>query len=153
MTIVGMSEAEARLYPARPILAASVALVREGRVLIARRARAPLLGVYSFPGGGVEVGETLQAAAARELREETGLEADILGFLDHLEPIVREGERVRAHYVIVAFVARWRGGEPQPGPELDEFAWVDSAEVVRFRTTAELPRLVARAIELAAATP
>jgi 8-oxo-dGTP diphosphatase len=146
-----MSEPDARLYPQRPILAASIALVRDGRTLVARRARAPLAGVYSFPGGGVELGETVREAALRELREETGLEADIVGFLDHVESIVREGERVRAHYAIVAFVARWRGGEPQPGPELDSFAWVNAAEVVHYRTTPELPRLIERAIRLAMA--
>ena len=146
-----MSEPEDRLYPARPIVAASVALVRDGRALIARRARAPLVGVYAFPGGGVELGETLRQAAARELHEETGLEAEDLAFLDHVEPIARDGERVRAHCVIAAFVARWRGGEPRPGPELDAFAWVDADEVSQFRTTPELPRLVRLAIERATA--
>ena len=145
-----MSEPEDRLYPARPIVAASVALVRDGRALIARRARAPLVGVYAFPGGGVELGETLRQAAARALHEETGLEAEDLAFLDHVEPIARDGERVRAHYVIAAFVARWRGGEPRPSPELDAFAWVDGDEVLAFRTTPELPRLVRLAIERSA---
>ena len=64
-----------RLYPSRPIVAVSLALVRGGRALIARRARAPMRGVYSLPGGAVEIGETLRQAAARELQEETGLQA------------------------------------------------------------------------------
>ena len=86
-----------RLYPTRPILAASTAVFRDGLVLIARRARAPMAGVYSLPGGAVEVGETLREAAARELVEEVGVEADILAFIDHVEPIVREGDqRARA---------------------------------------------------------
>jgi 8-oxo-dGTP diphosphatase len=146
-----MSELENRLYPQRPILAASVALIRGGRALIARRCRAPMTGVYSFPGGGVELGETMREAALRELREETGLGADIVGFLDHVEPIVREGERVRAHYAIAVFLARWCGGEPRPGPELDDFAWVDGEQVLRYRTTPELPRLISRALLIATA--
>jgi ADP-ribose pyrophosphatase YjhB (NUDIX family) len=135
-----------RLYPSRPIVAVSLALVRGGRALIARRARAPMRGVYSLPGGAVEIGETLRQAAARELQEETGLQAEPETFLDHVEPIVREGERVRAHYVINVFAARWRGGEPRPTEELDAFAWVDEAEIAAFATTPDLPRLVARAI-------
>jgi ADP-ribose pyrophosphatase YjhB (NUDIX family) len=111
-----------------------------------------MVGVYSFPGGGVELGETLVQAAARELREETGLEAEFVGFLGHIEPIVYEGDRVRAHYVIAAFVARWLGGEPSPGPELDAFAWVQGDEIQRYRTTQELPRLVAQALGMGAAT-
>ena len=71
-----------RLYPARPILAVSLAVFREGRVLVARRARAPLKGLYSLPGGVVEIGETLHEAALRELDEEVGLEARIVAFSD-----------------------------------------------------------------------
>ncbi len=130
----------------RPIVAASVALVREGRVLIARRARAPMLGLYSFPGGRVELGETLVEAAARELKEETGLEAESLEFLSHVDAITREGDRVSAHFVIAAFAARWIGGEPAPGPELDAFAWVRGDEVLAYMTTPELPRLVEKAL-------
>ena len=100
-----------RLYPARPILAASIAVFRDGRVLLARRGRAPMAGVYSLPGGAVEVGETLREAALRELKEEVGVEADILAFVDHVEPIAREGDGVRAHFVVAAFVGRWRRGE------------------------------------------
>ena len=62
-----------RLFPTRPILAVSAAVFRDGRALIIRRARAPLLGHFSLPGGGVEVGETLAAALARELMEEVGM--------------------------------------------------------------------------------
>lgn len=141
-----------RLYPQRPIVAASVAVVRDGRALIARRARAPLKGVYSLPGGAVEVGETLRQAAARELFEETGLEADPAFFIDHVEPIAHEGERIRAHYVIAAFAARWRGGEPRPTEELDAFAWVDAIEICNYSTTPELPRIIKRAIDWEAST-
>ena len=60
-----------RTYPQRPILAVSAAIIRDGKVLVVRRARKPALGVYTLPGGGVEVGETLTQAVVREVREET----------------------------------------------------------------------------------
>ena len=142
-----------RLDPARPILAASVAVFRAGRVLIARRARAPMLGVYSLPGGVVELGETLREAALRELAEEVGVEADILAFVDHVEPIRREAGRVREHYVIAAFVARWRGGEPRVSPEADAVAWVEPEAIERWPTTPELPSIVAAAARLERSLP
>jgi mutator protein MutT len=134
-----------RLYPARPILAVSSAVFRDGRVLISRRARAPMQGAFSLPGGVVEVGETLAEAAARELREEVGVEADIAGFVEHVQPIHREAERVKAHFVIVVFAARWRAGEPQLSEEVDAVAWVDPFDLGERYTTPELPRILARA--------
>jgi ADP-ribose pyrophosphatase YjhB (NUDIX family) len=68
-----------RLFPARPILAVSAAVFRKGRVLVVRRARAPLLGHFSLRGGSVEIGETM-AALGRELMEEVGVEAEIIAF-------------------------------------------------------------------------
>src|SRR6202453_2756854 len=92
-----------RMFPARPILAVSSAVSRDGQAIIIRRARAPLLGYFSLPGGGVEVGETLAGALARELMEEVGIEAEIIAFNRHVEAIYREGDQIRTHFVIVSF--------------------------------------------------
>jgi 8-oxo-dGTP diphosphatase len=116
-----------RLFPARPVLAVSAAVFREGRVLIVRRARAPLIGHFSLPGGGVEAGETLAQALARELDEEVGVEAEIVAFNRHVEAIAHEGNRVKAHFVIASFVARWTSGEPHLSDEVDFAAWIDPA--------------------------
>ena len=151
MTLTPLSReppADDRRNPARPILAASIAVFREGRVLIARRARAPMAGAYSLPGGAVELGETLREAALRELKEEVGLEAEILAFVDHVEPIAREGASVRAHYVVAAFVGRWRRGEARPGPEVDAVAWIDPSAIGKYPTTPNLPAIVAKAAAL-----
>jgi 8-oxo-dGTP diphosphatase len=143
-----VSEADDRLFPPRPILAVSTAVFRDGRALIARRAKAPWRGAFSLPGGVVEIGETLAAAAARELREEVGVEADIVGFVRHVEPIHREGDRVRAHFVIAVFAARWRSGEPGLSAEVDEIAWVDPRDLGNRMTTPELPEILVQAARL-----
>ena len=69
-----MGDESSRIYPTRPYLAVSAAIFRDGRVLIVRRARPPAHGIYTLPGGGVELGETLEEAVIREVREETALE-------------------------------------------------------------------------------
>jgi 8-oxo-dGTP diphosphatase len=137
-----------RLFPARPILAVSAAVFRDGRVLIVRRARAPLIGHFSLPGGGVEVGETMAAALARELMEEVGVEAEIIAFNRHVEAIIPEGNRVRAHFVIASFVARWTSGEPRLSDEVDAVDWIDPAASLPSPTTPELAEVIARAARI-----
>jgi 8-oxo-dGTP diphosphatase len=137
-----------RLFPARPVLAVSAALFRQGRVLIIRRARAPLTGHFSLPGGGVEIGETLAAALARELMEEVGVEAEIVGFNRHVEAIAYEGERVRTHFVIASFVARWISGEPRLSDEVDVVDWIDPAGPLPSPTTPELGEVLASAARI-----
>ena len=141
-----------RLYPTRPFLAASVAVVRDGRVLIAARGRGPMERLYSLPGGLVEPGESLSEAALRELHEEVGVEADLLGFVDHVEVVERDAEgRVRLHFVICAHAALWRAGEPQVGLEAADVAWVREDEIANFRTTPGLAAVVRKALALAGA--
>lgn len=137
-----------RLFPARPILAVSVAVFREGRVLVARRGREPMMGRFTLPGGVVEIGETLIEAAARELYEEVGVEADIIAFNQHVEPIEREGERIRTHFVIASFVARWATGEARASSEIDAVAWIDPDAWATMPTTPELGEVLARAARI-----
>jgi 8-oxo-dGTP diphosphatase len=117
-------------------------------VLVARRARAPLLGLYSLPGGVVEIGESLREAALRELNEEVGVEAEILGFNDHVESVTRDDGGVRAHYVIASFIARWAAGEARPSEEADDVAWVDPLALGDLPTTPRLAETLARAASL-----
>jgi 8-oxo-dGTP diphosphatase len=137
-----------RLFPARPILAVSAAVFRAGRVLIVRRARAPLLGHFSLPGGVVEVGETLAAALARELMEEVSVEAEIIAFNRHVEAIIPEGDRIRAHFVIASFVARWTRGEPRLSDEVDAVDWIDPTGRLPAPTTPELAEVLTSAAQI-----
>jgi 8-oxo-dGTP diphosphatase len=118
----------ARSYPRRPYLGVSVAVFRAGRVLVARRTKPPFAGAFSLPGGLVEVGETLEAAALRELHEEVHVDARIVAFNRHLESIDRDSAgKIRHHYVIASFAGEWIAGEARPGPEAGEAVWVEPA--------------------------
>ena len=138
-----------RLFPARPILAVSAAVFREAHVLIVRRAREPLIGHFSLPGGGVEIGESLAEALARELMEEVGIQAEIVAFNRHVEAIIPEGSRIRAHFVIASFVARWTKGEPRLSDEVDAVDWIDPAGPLPSPTTPELAEVLAGATRIA----
>ena len=131
-----MNDGDARLFPLRPFVGASIAVIRGDRVLLAARANEPMRGVWTLPGGLVEAGETLADAALRELREEVGLGAVVVGVLSPTEIILRDGEgRVRHHYVVHPHAARWVGGEPVPGPEALDVRWATIAEVEGLETT------------------
>lgn len=129
-----------RLYPSRPFLAASIAVFRQGRVLVASRTQPPLATLYSLPGGLVEPGETLAEAALRELREEVAVEAELVGFLRAVEIIERdEAGRVRHHFVVLAHVARWLAGEGTVGLEAGDVRWIEEDEAASLPTTPGLP--------------
>src|SRR5262249_1904924 len=97
---------DARRYPDRPYLAASAAIVRDGRLLGCGRARPPAGGLFSLPGGVVEIGETLHEAVAREVREETSLTIEPVALAGFRETIVRDPQnRVERHFVILPFAA------------------------------------------------
>jgi ADP-ribose pyrophosphatase YjhB (NUDIX family) len=140
-----------RTYPTRPYLAVSAAIFRDGRVLIVRRARPPAHGLYTLPGGGVELGETLEAAVIREVREETGLAIAPVELVGFREAIARDASgRVERHFVILPFAARWTGGEIALNEELAEAQWRNPAELAGLKTTEGLAQIVAAAERVAA---
>ncbi len=136
----------ARTYPTRPYLAVSAAIFRDGRVLIVRRGRPPAHGLYTLPGGGVELGETLQEAIIREVREETGLAIAPLGLVGFREAIARDATgRVERHFVILPVAAHWVGGEIALNAELAEAAWRKPDALAELKTTEGLAEIVAAA--------
>src|SRR5947208_773903 len=100
-----------RAYPNRPVLGVGAVVVDGDRVLLVKRGHEPLKGEWSLPGGAVELGETLETAIVREVREETGLEIDVGPIVDVLDRLRYDPDgRVKYHYVLVDFVCRPSGG-------------------------------------------
>jgi 8-oxo-dGTP diphosphatase len=146
------NEHNARIYPTRPYLAVSAAIFRDGRVLIARRARPPAHGLYTLPGGGVELGETLEEAVIREVREETALEVEPVALAGYRQAIGRDADgKVERHFVILPFAARWKSGEIALNEELAEAHWLKPSELSGLNTTEGLAQIVAAAAERIAA--
>ena len=130
----------------RPHLAVSAAIFRTGRVLIVRRATPPLQGIYTLPGGGVELGETLEQAVIREVREETGLAIEPIWLAGYREVIARDGEgKIERHFVILPFAARYVAGEIALNAELAEAKWLLPEELSGLKTTEGLAAIVTAA--------
>lgn len=148
------TSSESRTYPTRPYLAVSAAIFRDGRVLIVRRAQPPARGFYTLPGGGVELGETLERAVVREVREETGLDIEPLALAGYRQVIARDaGGRIERHFVILPFAARWIAGEAALNEELSEAHWLEPAELGGLKTTEGLAEIVTAAQEKMATLP
>jgi len=122
-----------RDYPDRPIVGVGAVIVENGRALLVRRGTEPLKGEWSIPGGVVELGETLRAAAAREAKEETGLEVEPGEVLEVVDRIMRDPQRnVQYHYVLVDFLCRRVSGEARSGADASELRWITPEELERF---------------------
>ena len=138
----------ARTYPTRPYLAVSAAIVRDDRVLIVRRARTPAHGLYTLPGGGVELGETLEEAVIREVREETALDVAPVELVGFRQAIARDAAgRIERHFVILPFAACLIGGEISLNEELAEAHWLLPSELAGLKTTEGLAAIVIAAVK------
>ena len=125
-----------------PVPCVGVVCFRDEEVLLIRRGRPPRQGEWSLPGGRIEPGERAVDAGLRELREETGVEARIVGLLDVVDGIFPEAVR---HYVLIDYVAEWISGEPTAGDDAAEAAFVPLEEALRRVDWAETRRIIALA--------
>ncbi len=133
-----------REYPARPIVGIGVVVLREDAVLLVRRGKPPNIGSWTLPGGAQEIGETAEAAARRELLEETGVAVGPLHFAAVVDSIRRDDEgRVQYHYTIIDFCARWVSGEPLAGSDVTEAVWAPLDALEPFALWSEALRVIA----------
>ncbi len=130
--------------PRSPIPAVGVVCLRGDEVLLIRRGKAPRKGEWSLPGGRIEWGETAAAAALRELHEETGVSADIVGLVDVVDGLFarRAGSEIWTHYVLIDYVARWRSGEPQAGDDAADARFFPLSEINTLGLWAETLRVI-----------
>ncbi|HWA23790.1 MAG TPA: NUDIX domain-containing protein [Caulobacterales bacterium] len=136
-----------------PVPCVGVVCLRGDDVLLIRRGAAPMASAWSIPGGRIEWGEAARAAALRELREETGVEADLVGLIEVFDGLFAQAGVLTHHYVIAEFAARWRSGEPQAGDDAADARFVNLADIDKLDLTADLKRVIRAGAALASCPP
>jgi 8-oxo-dGTP diphosphatase len=130
-------------YPTAPSIGIGIILLRGDDVLLIRRGRPPGAGQWSLPGGKQELGETAEAAARRELLEETGLTCSKLTMVAYADSITYDTTGgVEYHYTILDFAGRYEGGEPIPGDDASACVWASPEELAGYNLWSEILRVI-----------
>jgi len=139
-----------REYPDVPIVGVGAVVVKDGQVLLVRRANDPNRGQWSIPGGTVELGETLAQAAIREVREECQVEVEPGDVLSTFDMIQRDEKgRIRYHYVLIDLTARYVSGKPVAGTDALDVRWVDETELNKLDIVVRLLPVLREALHRA----
>ncbi len=137
-----------REYPQHPRVGVGAVVWRGDRVLLVRRANPPRTGQWSLPGGGQELGETVAQTAAREVKEEAGIDVAVTDVVTVVDLIEHDSDgRVRFHYVLVDVNAEWVAGEPVAATDVSEVCWASVGQLELLEVWSETRRV----IEMAAA--
>jgi ADP-ribose pyrophosphatase YjhB (NUDIX family) len=151
VTVPSSPPDSSRAYPARPVAGVGAVIVTVDRqVILIRRGQAPLSGAWSLPGGVLELGETLAAAVAREVREETGLDVAVGPLIDCFEHIARDDDgRIRYHYVIADFLCRVTGGQLGAASDARDVRAVDPFRLDEYALAEPAREMIRKACRMA----
>ena len=133
-------------FPVRPVPAVGVIVFRNSQVLLVRRGTPPNQGRWSIPGGAVDMGETVEQAAVRETREETGVDVRPMVGQWVTDYIEREGERVRWHYVLIDILCEYLRNEPFPASDAENARFVELRELGELDVAPEALDVIAKAV-------
>jgi ADP-ribose pyrophosphatase YjhB (NUDIX family) len=137
-----------REYPDTPLVGVGAIIIEADRVLLVKRGHPPLLGEWSIPGGVLEVGEMLRAAAVREAREETGLTVETSDLLGVYDRVLRDGAgKTLYHYVLIDFLCKRVAGEPHGAGDAAEARWFTREEVAKLALPEDTAEVIRKGFE------
>ena len=134
-----------RWYPEQPIAGVGVVVFKDGKILTIKRGHEPSKGKWSIPGGRIELGETVQEAGRREVREECSIDVEIERVIDAANNIIRdENGHIKYHFVIIDLLARYVRGEVEAQTDAEECRWVTPRELAELDITSSLREMLTR---------
>jgi len=129
------------------VVGVGAVVVRDGKALVIKRAHEPRKGEWSLPGGLLELGESLQDAVRREIKEETSLDIDVGPIIETFDRVHRDDRgKIRYHFVIVDFLCWANGGDAVAGSDADEVAWVTAAAIDDYGINAHAKAVILRGL-------
>lgn len=135
-------------YPEHPMVGVGAIIVQDGKILIVRRGSEPGKGKWSVPGGLVELGETVEQAVVREVREECGLDVEVDKLIDIVDSMTFDKNgRLKYHFIILDFFVKIKGGKLRPGDDAKEALWVPLEEVENYDLTKTFKEFLKRNME------
>ena len=145
--MTGSKDDTSRQYPSRPIVGVGVLVVKDNRLLLVKRAKQPSLGLWTVPGGVVELGEKTEDAAVREVEEECNIRVKIQQVLDIYNFVERDdGDRIKYHYVILDYLGEYVSGSLRPASDVSDARWFSHNELSEYEIPPKTLELVNKAL-------
>ena len=145
-----MTEIDRRYYLDYPFVGVGVVVWKNDEFLLIRRGKEPMKGAWSIPGGRQNLGETIKEAAIREIREETGLDIDIIGLIDVIDSIRKDDKGVVAwHATLVDYAARHISGEAVAGDDALSVGWFTLKDLQELGLWSETARIIRKSAQIA----
>lgn len=148
----------------QPVIAVGIVTFKDDKILMIRRGKPPRKGQWSIPGGKQKLGETWRAAAAREVKEETGIDIEILGLIDVVDAIIYDEQTPKTkekplknnidnksiifHYTLVDCVAEWVSGTVNAGSDAAHAEWLSLPQIKKLDLWSETLRIINEAIKI-----
>ncbi len=138
-----------RKYPGRPIPGVGSTVFRNNKVLLIKRGNPPLKDTWSLPGGAVHPGEDLMHAVKREIREECGIEIDVLDLITLFEYIEMEDTgAICYHYIVFDFASEYLSGRLRHASDAHDARWVPLDRLNQYKLTDEVRKAINEGLKL-----
>lgn len=139
---------EKRKYPEEPLVGVGACVFKEDEVLLVKRGKPPLAGTWSLPGGGVNPTENLKDAVIREVKEECGIDIEVIDLIKEFEYIERENDgRVKYHYIVFDFKALYKGGTLFSSSDALDARWVSLDKLPDYGITIAVKEIIQEAVD------